>query len=389
LSGNITGQRAGDEETQETTPHLGWVIGIGVAGLVLTAWPLATAGEAVASVWQSIGVNVGTALLLAAPLVYIEPRFKTRIARAAAESADAKYETRVEALTDRVDDLQTSTRELFERYSATENEAVDDMVTRPNFHTVSSALVEANKSHAIDRVMGVAIPASEGIPEVLIQFRYMSPTAARPGDHSHDFLDVTPAVLVPPPNGHFWPFEEHWPARESADQVGARLMKELQAAGLKSVEAKVDWKGAIDRLGVALGIAFESKRSDGKLIGHIIEMGPRDWFLTSSGIEHLKQGLVVDVKEFPPTWEGVLGVAGAVLSGSSKEVIEEHLKRLDESPDWADPDEWKYILGRARAVFPGFNRKDGKLPPAFASLVPPMKPEPKRPAPPAPPVIGR
>lgn len=389
MGDNNTGQRVGEGESHQSKPHLGWVIGIGVAGVALTAFPLATAGEAVASVWQSIGVNVGTALLLAALLVYIEPRFKTRIAKAAAESADAKYETRVEALTERVDDLQANTRELFERYSAMEDEAVNDMVARPSFHTVSSALVEANKSHAIDRVLGVAIPASGGIPEVLIGFRYMRPTVARPGDHSRDFLDVTPAVLVEPPNGHFWPFEEHWRATESADQVGARLMKELQAAGLKDVETKVEWKSTIDRLGVALDVAFDSKRSNGKLIGHIIEMGPGEWFLTSSGIEHREQGLVVDVKQFPPMWDGVLSVAGAALSGSSAEDIQAHLKGLDESPEWADNDEWKYILGRARTVFPRFNRKDARLPPAWASTVPPAQPEAKRPAPPAPPVIGR
>ncbi|WP_284977212.1 hypothetical protein [Arthrobacter sp. efr-133-TYG-104] len=366
---------------------MGWVIGIGVAGLALIAWPLATAGDGLASVWQSVGVNVGTALLLAAPLVYIEPRFKTRIAKAAAEGADSKYETRVEELTGRVDDLQASTRELFERYGAVEDQKVAEMVSRPDFYTVSSALVEANKSHAIDRILGVTIPAVGGIPEILVRFRYMSPTSARPGYHAHDFLDVTPVVLTPAPNGHFWPVEERWRVEESADQVGARLMKTLQDAGLKSVTDRVDWKSTIDRLGTALDLAFESKRSDGMLVGHIIEMGPEGWFLTSAGIEHLEQGVVVDVKEFPPKWEGALGVAGALLSGRPPESIDEHLNRFDESPEWADSDEWKYVLGRARAVFPGFNKKDGTIPPALPSLVPPTRPEPKRSVSPAPHVI--
>lgn len=367
---------------QRTKPHLGWVSGIAAVGIGMLACTLGTAGSGVVGVWQSIGVNVGTALVLAALLVFIEPRFRTRIAEAAAKSAEAKYETRVDALTERVDNLQESTRELFEHYAATEDEAVNDMVTRPSFYTVASALVEANKGYAIDRVLGVTVPAALGIPDVLIRFRYVSPTGGRTGDHSRDFLDVSPKVLLPPPNGHLWPSEGQWRSAENADQVGARLMKELQAAGLKNVETKLDWKGTIDRLGKALDLAFESKRTDGKVDGHVIEMGPGGWFLTSSGIEHLEHGVVVEGKEFPSKFEMLLGLTGAMAAGKELQEYEAGLKRLEKEPGWADPAEWQYVLGRARDIFPGFNEKRGKIPPAIASTVPPKRPEPKRPAPP-------
>ncbi len=159
-------------------------------------------------------------------------------------------------------------------------------------------------------------------------------------------------------------------------------MKALQTAGLKNVETKLDWKGTMDRLGTALNLAFESKRIDGKLKGHLIEMGPGEWFLTGSGIVQLEHGIVVTTAEFPPPFERVLGVVGAMASGMKFEKFEADLKKFEERPGWADPDEWNYIVSRARAVFPGVNTKHANHPPALASLVPPKRPEPTRPAPP-------
>ncbi|GAB2734535.1 hypothetical protein [Sinomonas soli] len=356
------------ERPERTRPNLPWLVATLVVGgttlwfIVVTAKDSARGG-----LWQSFWINVASSVLLLGVLGLIEPRLRrafveaaTRKFETAAEAVEERFEARVEELEQRVE----SAKALFESYMTAEDETVAAAASRPDFYTLADALVAANKAHAIDLLHGVTVPASEGIPKVVIGFHYVTPVRTK----GRDFLRVAPVILEDPPPSGFWaPMEYVWQPGAPPEEFGAYLMKQLQNGGLKDVTSKVDWPGTIDRLTDALALAFESRRADGKLAGHLIEKGPGDWAVTSAGIEHIGHGIIADAKAIPP-----LATASMRRRGEDSHELWMDL----EGPDWATPGEWEHMVGRARILLPGANTPMLMEPTHFASVKEPERPGP-------------
>lgn len=362
------------DEPKRTRANFPWILGTLVAGCAILGYTVWSAQDSArGALWQSFGINVASAVLLLAVLGLIEPRLRRNFVEAATrrfETAAAEVEERFESRVDELEERVESARALFENYMATEDNTVAAAANRPDFYTIASALAAANKAHAIDAFRGVSVPASEGIPSVIVRFHYATPVLRKDG---RNVLLVAPSILEGPrPNGRWgWgPMEYSWQPESQSEEFGAYLMKELQNAGLKDVDSKVHWSDTIDRLTDALALAFDSRRTDGKLTGHLIEKGPGDWAITSEGIEYVGRGTVASVTSFPPV----------VTASMRRRGEESHEPWMDlEQPNWADSSEWDYMVARARKILPGVNA--GPIvtqPPYVASTT-----EPRRPGPPA------
>lgn len=286
-------------ERERTRLNIPWILGTLIVGVAVLWTTIAAAdGAARLGLWQSLLVNVGSAVLLLSLLGFIEPRLRknyidatARTIEAATEKAEERFEARVEKLEGRVE----NGRALFENYMAEDN-AVATAADRPDFYTIADALVAANRARAIDAFRGVAVPAVAGIPAVVIGFHYATPLR----NGRRDVLRVSPAIVEDPPEGRIWPTMEYeWSPGAAPEEFGAYLMTELRNAGLKDVVSKVHWSETIDRLTGALALALESTRSDGQLIGALIEKGPGEWALTAAGIERVDRGVIAPVGSFP------------------------------------------------------------------------------------------
>ncbi|MDQ4504440.1 hypothetical protein [Sinomonas sp. ASV322] len=368
------------DEPKRTRANFPWIFGTLVVGGVILLLTIVTAdSSARLGLWQSFLINVGSAVALASLLGFVEPRLRknyieatTRKIEAATERVEARVEARVEELEERVE----SARTLFENYLAAEDNAVAAAADRPDFYTIADALVAANNAHAIDQFRGVAVPASEGIPAVVIGFHYATPVH----NGRRDVLLVSPSILEdPPPNGFWAPMQYSWQPGAPSEEFGAFIMTELRNSRLKDVAAKVHWAETIDRLVEALALALESSTSDGKLTGWLIEKGPGGWALTNAGIEYVGRGVIAPAGSFPGPIISALGAAARQRRG---EEVREPWMDL-ERPEWAEPDEWEYMVSRARTMLPGANLPVLMQPPYVASSNVPKRPTPRPPLPPA------
>ncbi|GGI00372.1 hypothetical protein ACFFGR_13435 [Arthrobacter liuii] len=360
-------------EPKKTKMNLPWILGtLLIGGAVLSITIAAADSSAQTGLWQSALINIGSAVALSSLLGFIEPRLRknyieatTRKIEAATEEIEARVDARVEELEERVESSQA----LFRQYMDAEDEAVVTMSGRPDFYTIAGALVAANRARTIDPFRGVTVPASEGIPSVVVGFHYATPV----GNGRRDVLRIKATVLEDRPDGRFpWPTEYAWQPGATSEQFGAYMMKELQNADLKDVASKVFWPETIDRLTTALTLAFDSKRNDGKLKGQLIEMGPGNWALTSVGIEHVYRGILAPADSFPSE------ITGAVQTFARRggEVLREPWMDL-ERPEWAEPAEWEYMIARARKVLANINLPVMMQPPYVGSTKEPRRPGPR------------
>jgi len=360
-------------EPKRTKVNLPWIFGTLLVGVVILGITISTADSSTQTgLWQSALINVGSAVAFSSLLGFIEPRLRknyieatTRKIEAAAEEVEARVEARVEELEERVESAQA----LFKQYMNVEDETVAAMGDRPDFYTIADALVAANRARTINAFRGITVPASEGIPIVVVGFHYATPV----GNGRRDVLRISATVLKDPPDGRFSsPMEYAWQPGATPEEFGAYMMKELQNAGLKDVASKVFWPETIDRLTSALTLAFDSKRNDGKLKGQLVEMGPGDWALTSAGIEHVYRGILAPADTFPTE------IMGAVQAFARRggEILREPWMAL-ERPEWAEPAEWEYMIARARKVLADINVPAMMQPPYVASTKEPRRPGPR------------
>lgn len=358
-------------ESERSRLNLTWILGtLVVGGAVLWATIATADSTAQPGLWQSFLVNVGSAVLLSSLLGFIEPRLRKnyidateRRIEAVTEKAEERFEARVEELAERVE----SARALFENYMAAEDNTVAVAADGPDFYTIADALVAANRARAIDAFRGIAVPASDSLPAVVVRFHYATIVHGR----RRDVLRISPSIVEDRPDGRIWPtLDYEWLPDATADEFGAYLMTELRNAGLKDVVSKVHWSETIDRLTSALALALESTRIDGRLTGALIEKGPGEWAVTTAGIENVDHGVVASAAAFPGP---VMSAVATAVQRRSGEKFHEPWMDL-ERPDWAEPCEWEYMIARARKVLPGANLPALLQTPYVGSMKEPRRP---------------
>jgi len=139
-------------ETREQVSY-GWVISSGVIGAILVGsafagqyW-LGWAGAPVEAL-----ISVGTAVMLAAALYFLQRRFVVEVRQVATRTAeavaDALVTERVQEVNTKLDELRDRMNEVISERAQRQDTAVNAM-EMPTFRTVARALAEANRLGAL------------------------------------------------------------------------------------------------------------------------------------------------------------------------------------------------------------------------------------------------
>src|SRR5437879_3564348 len=133
--------------------NYGWVISSGVIGAIFVA------GAFVAQLWLGSSgapvealISVGTAVMLAAALYFLQRRFVVEVRQVATRTAeavaDALVTERVQEVNTKLDELRDRMNEVISERAQRQDTAVNAM-EMPTFRTVARALAEANRLGAL------------------------------------------------------------------------------------------------------------------------------------------------------------------------------------------------------------------------------------------------
>jgi hypothetical protein len=354
----MTSTDVGDK--QGNRGRWGWVLSCELAGSILIG--IAYYTEARWN-WQgvtpSVLVNLGTALLIAGVLFFIERRFigaVERVTEKAADQAVAGAERRIAEKTDALAARLTDVQDRLEQRLA-ERASGEDAATRGLFENVSfeSTVDALNAAINLNSICdeSLTVPANrDRLPRFVIRFRWASGGQGinkRPGEVSENVetngsphLDIEAHHATKNMGMIFFVADVVWDNSKSAIDVGEDLTVALQRSGQWQGGADLDWPFCLESLQRGLDIAIRSRRRDANawhLTGRLRELVGMDWAITETAIEAPGHGYVLQLGYF-------------------KNDIDEHFEeamrgRLPhrEKPDWADKEEWEYILQKVGDYF--------------------------------------
>ncbi|WP_026536937.1 hypothetical protein [Arthrobacter sp. 9MFCol3.1] len=307
------------------------------------------------SIWQSILTNFGTGLVSAGLLLLVEPKIrravKTSVTRA---TVDATASIREGIRNEVQDDIEQKFASLEERINSRVQDKLSDQdkkltdlskdFTRTAAMAALKSAVDMNSLHNQE----IIVQATGKAGELRIGLRLDLPAELRAYtrfDRPECTLDDNIPYLVAysPDNNGFYS-QVSWDENEDFGEVVSNLLMELQRTGRWGLAVPIDWKAVTGRLVTGLKFAAESRRKEpgsphlqGRLIEVIGTVDP--WYLTDGSIENPKHNYVLPRTAFP-------ALAVPRFPGQVK-VVEEIAPR----PEFADPDEWDYVLGRGSAEF--------------------------------------
>jgi hypothetical protein len=287
---------------------------IGCAFITQTVWKWG--GVATATM-----IDVGTVLLLAAVVFFLERGFTKKVADISARAA----RTAVENLQG---EIQRQIAEEVRREDDLINAIQDDV----SFSTVTEAMRVANLLRAIPGG-SVVVQASlepDGLRLLFCCIEYK--------DTRGPVLEIKPLVgeYMPRP-GVDTKYQVTWQATQTAaeafEMVRGRLREGRQTAAADRLALDV----AINELYRTLSEATKLKRQ-GKLKGRLRELVGTDWAVTDPGIESLSHGIVIHGSEVPFHF----------FVGETEQLANWKPNR----PDWIAEDQWERLIARAKEIFP-------------------------------------
>ena len=331
--------------------NLRWVVGSWVVGaLSITA---AFVMEHFYS-WQGVSletmVNIGTALLLAGVLFFLQRRFVTGVeevvSRAAVSAADARIDERVGQVGARLDELEERMNEVLTARRQRQDDAIGALDV-PTFESVATALAEANALGAL-AYDHVTVQASAEITELGLEFswgvdlgdgRFDQPRRAVLMVRGHVYADERAGGSRPA-------IETIWEAGDPAEEVGLRIREQLENRGRWHGNGTLNWPMALRNLKRSLDLAVRSRRRDGTglvLEGALFELVGEEWAITDAGIECPTEGFILRESEFP---EHVRALQRRIRGPGEAD------QWAPTRPDWVDADLWEELVRRGRAQFP-------------------------------------
>ncbi len=212
-------------------------------------------------------VGVGTSLLLAAVLFFLQRRFVSVVeevaTRAAEMAVEARVEERVRQVDARIDELGQRLNQALEARNQRQDAAVQALDV-PTYQSVANALAEANRLGAI--VDGnVRVQGSRERGELALDFSWTRQMAdGRFSEPDRTELKVEAYIYA----------DEHarggrplirtiWRQKDSADQVGLDLRGQLERRGRWQSDGTLDWPMSLKNLQASLDAAIRSRRRGG------------------------------------------------------------------------------------------------------------------------------
>ena len=327
--------------------NLRWVIGSWATGVALvvaafvTEYLFSWKGAAIETL-----VGVGTSLLLAGVLFFLQRRFVSvveEVATRVAETAvDARVGEQVQRMDARIDELGQRLNQAVEARSQRQDSAVQALDV-PSYQSVANALAEANKLGAIADGL-IRVQGSREWGELALDFSWTRQTAdGRFSQPERTELKVRANVYADETaRGGIPVIETIWTSTDSADDVGLDLRGQLERGGRWQSTSTLDWPMALKNLQKSLDMAIRSRRRDGSglaLGGALIELVGDEWALTDAGLECATRGFVLAQSEFPDL----------MYPRSQQDPPPPfHPQR----PEWVDPKLWQDLLAEGRRFFP-------------------------------------
>ena len=330
-------------------PRLSRIVLVIIAGVIATGAAVVTEAtwgwEGVA---PSILVNFGTALVLAG-MLYDSQRLFTREVvertEAAVRAVDARADDRARDFDTRLSDLEAMTSERV-RENEAKADATVSALDQVSFGTVTKAMALASRKRAMAYPGRVQVQASDDVEGIWITFSWGSDRqSGQPMGGSELIIE---ADLEQRPGERGAPVcEIRWMPDQSAPDVGAALKEEIERCGRWEGEGTLDWGLAVRNLRRTIDVAVRSRRRDEgawHLGGRLFLIVGTDWALTEAGVEAPGHNFIMAGDEFP----------GA--SGDRPGLAYRHPGPADwdppPPPEWANQSEWRFLMKRARSIFP-------------------------------------
>jgi hypothetical protein len=228
---------------------------------------------------QSICVNLGTALVLFGPLLYLERRVVFQI-RAVSEKTDAAAENARVALR-QTEDLATRVQNRLEEIRERDQELAERAARGEDQADLVALYKRASANHSIDR-LGLRLPSPEPM-EHWLRLRVISRNPEGAGE-----IDLVEMRFE---NGALQPIgrEVTWSPGEAADQVFVGLAQGLQEAGEWPGDEAFDASAILAAFVEALQrvIAVWSGPGGNPRVRPIAALLPGPWAVTRFGLDSL------------------------------------------------------------------------------------------------------
>lgn len=282
--------------------------------------------------WKGVSlevlVNVGTTLLLASLLFFLQRRFVSQITKATERAASAVVDSRIaerlgpvgvrlEELSSRMDDLIT-------QRDQSQDQILQEL-SRPTYKSVATAIALAQRINAIFQGK-VTVQAGDDPFGYRAQFSWLHDRGdGRFGIASRSVLTV---AILPPFNTQGYATTD-WETIDTAESVGVRLISDLGSGDFTNK----NWIKALANLQKALEVVVHSRRGDDnipRIQGQLRELVGEEWAITSAGVESLDHDfkcnridlLAIGEPSHPP------------------------------KPDWVEDPLWHELLRRTLEYFP-------------------------------------
>lgn len=323
-----------------------WVNGCVSLGILLLAgsW-FAEARWGWTGVTPSVLVNLGTTLLLAAGLFFVERLFLREVAttseravEVAASRISDDFERRVEGIGTRLDDLDSALAARSSERSRVQDDSATVLSDRPSYWNVRKVFTEANDIGALTGG-ALTVPVSTDLDGVTVTFSL-----------SADEHQIRPVLMVrvnlePGPEGRIPVVELEWDAHISAVDVGEDLARQLQRQNRWSGSQTLPWGKTIEHLQGGLLLAMRSRRREvdsPHLADSLTEiLVPDRWYLTRSSLECPALGVVIEQSMFPSAQSAGIG---------RRRPSNEELLAL--RPAIVESSEWLSVARKASRYFP-------------------------------------
>jgi hypothetical protein len=348
-----------------------WLVGltaiVGLAAIIVAgnpgwfgqkSWPLT-------SVVPSVLVNLGTALIIAALLVFLEPAFTKRvrlIVEGATNAAEERVMQQVTNLQQHVDTLTERTAEELRNRDAQTDRALVTLTESPSFEGVTRVLEQANDLNAladgIATVQGGTDPPDDKEPDLdnplSVRVRFLWGT--RPGEpepsllvqavcEQSEYLFASLKLDESRADSNDYLCSEiPWNSTDTAEHIGVQLITDLRSKNLYRGAETLDWGKTLSELARTIAVAVATRRGGESRWPRstLFELVGNDWAITKMGLEYKGK------KEFGPVFYSD-DFPTMFPSGRDYESGAESIPRLP-SPDGPQPSE--RVLIRAAAYLP-------------------------------------
>lgn len=323
---------------------------VGVAAVVGAFALVANDEQALPAFWAGVLVNLGTTILLAGALFWLEQRFvrdtQTVVgeakqvageAKQAVEEVKSQGESRkqeTERLNTRLDGLEARLTEQRDRQVQEEKSVLDALSEDASFEAISEALTSASDIGAISE-QGVTVPAGPDLASPRVNFAPKQGWSDPFEGDDPDFIEVS--YRASDASGRY--AAVNWLPDIGPEQAFADLNEEMVKQGLGFEARQVQVEVVFANLSASLVQAVTARRAEdsawlstGCSLHEFIADG---WAVTSKGLEVRGHGVVMESRHF----------SRVVTPGSRNS-----LPSMPTKPEWAEQGLWEFAVKRADSI---------------------------------------